>query len=153
MLGFDQFVNQSSGGGESHPALLPAGGHGEAGKQMGLSAAAVAYKDDGLGSVDVGVLREFVNLLRRDLRVPGKIEFIKRLYSWQMRFANSPRHQPLLTFLELGLEQRFEETKVGAAFAYRLLGDLGALRGNWVNVMTCTAAEWRPFPGLRSVYS
>jgi len=29
MLGFDQFVDQTGGGGESHPALLPAGGHGE----------------------------------------------------------------------------------------------------------------------------
>jgi hypothetical protein len=37
--------------------------------KMGLTAAAVAYKDDGLGPGDVTALREFVNLLRRDLRV------------------------------------------------------------------------------------
>jgi hypothetical protein len=45
-----------------------------------------------------------------------------------MRFANAPRHQSLFTFLELSLEQRFEEAKVCAAFAYRLLSELGTLR-------------------------
>jgi hypothetical protein len=45
-----------------------------------------------------------------------------------MRFANAPRHQSLFTFLELSLEQRFEEAKVCAAFAYRLLSELSALR-------------------------
>ena len=69
MLGLDQFVDEPGGGGESDPALLPAGGHGEAREQMGLTAAAVAHKDDGLGPGDVTALREFVNLLRRDLRV------------------------------------------------------------------------------------
>ena len=45
-----------------------------------------------------------------------------------MRFANAPLHQPLFAFLEFGLQQRFEEAQVRAAFAHRLLGELGALR-------------------------
>jgi hypothetical protein len=45
-----------------------------------------------------------------------------------MRFANAPLHQPVFTFLEFGLQQRFEEAQVRTAFAHRLLGEWAALR-------------------------
>jgi len=32
MLGFDHFVDQPGGGGETHASLLPAGGDGQAGE-------------------------------------------------------------------------------------------------------------------------
>ena len=44
MLGLDHLVDQRGGGGEAHPAFLPAGGDGQAGQQMGLAGAAVTIK-------------------------------------------------------------------------------------------------------------
>jgi hypothetical protein len=61
MLGFYQLVDERGGGGESDPALLLAGGHGEAREQMGVPLSPTKM----MGSARV---RKFVNLLRRDLR-------------------------------------------------------------------------------------
>ena len=47
-----------------------------------------------------------------------------------MRFAQAALDQPLLTFFEFGLQQRFQETEMGPALTHRLLGELAALRGD-----------------------
>src|SRR5208337_5366384 len=114
MLGFDQFVDQRSGRGESHSALLPAGRHRQSGEQMSLAGPAVAYKDDGLGPYDIAAFGELVNLLRRDLRALREVELLQGLHPRQMRFANAPLHQPLFAVLEFSLQQRFEITQMRA---------------------------------------
>jgi hypothetical protein len=52
MLGLDHLVDQR-GDGEAHPAFLAAGGHRQAGQQMGLAGAVIADKDDRLRPRDV----------------------------------------------------------------------------------------------------
>src|SRR5207245_416889 len=108
----------------------PAGGYRQSGEQMGFAGAAVAYKDDGLGPPDIAALGELVNPLRRDAGRLREVELVEGLQPRQMRFAKAPRHQPLLAFLQLGLQQRFEITQMRAAFAHRLFRQRGALRGD-----------------------
>ena len=76
MLGFDHLVDQPGGGGEAHPALLSAGGDGQAGQQMGLAGAAITYKDDWLRLRDVVALGQFVDLLGRDLGIAREVELM-----------------------------------------------------------------------------
>jgi hypothetical protein len=49
--------------------------------------------------------------------------------AWQMRFK-APLYQPVFTFLEFGLQQRFEITQMRATLAQRLVRQWGALRGD-----------------------
>src|ERR1700683_2574916 len=128
MFGLDHFVDQGSGGSEANPALLPAGGYCQAGEEMGFTGAAVTDEDDRLSPADVSALREFVDLLCRDLGIAGEVELLQGFHPRQMRFANAPLHEPVFTFLEFGLQQRFEEAQGGTAFTRRLLGEWTAVR-------------------------
>lgn len=97
---------------------------------MGFAGAAVTDEDDRLSPADISALREFVDLLCRDLGIACEVKLLQGLHPRQMRFANAPLYQPVFAFLEFGLQQRFEEAQVRAAFAHRLLGKLAALRGD-----------------------
>src|SRR6516162_6914005 len=127
MLGLDQFIDHCCGRGESNPAFLPAGGYGQSGEQMGFTGAAVADEDDRLGPSDITALGQLMNLLRRELVIPSEIELVECLHSRQVRFAKASSYHALFTFLEFGLQQRFEISQVGPPLSYCLLGKLCAL--------------------------
>jgi len=89
MLGLDHFVYQRGCAGKAHSPLLPAGGHRQATKQMGLSGAAVAYKDHGLRFRDVIAFSQFVNLLGRDLGIAREVALLQSLQAEQTGLANA----------------------------------------------------------------
>lgn len=131
MLGLDHLVDQRSGGGEAHPPFLLAGGDGQAGEQMGLAGAAVTDKDDRLRFGDVIALGKFMDLLGGDLGIAREVELRQGLHPRKTGFADAPFDQSLFALLEFGLEQRFQITEMGVAFAHRLFGQLGALGPRW----------------------
>ena len=122
MLGLDQLVNQRGRGREAHPVLLPAGRHRQCREPMGFAGAAVPYKDDRLRFREVVALSKFMNLLGGDLGIACEVELRERLHPRQTGFVNAPFDQPLLAFLEFGLQQRFEIAEVGPPFAHCLFG-------------------------------
>jgi hypothetical protein len=115
MLGFDHFIDQPSGSGETHAALLPAGGDGQAGQQMGFAGARVADKNDRLGVRDVIASVQFVDLLGRNLWNYARTRTPPVISCAANELREGAFRSAAAAFFEFGLQQRFEIAEIRCA--------------------------------------
>src|SRR5579859_4860200 len=100
MFGFHQLVYQRCSGRESDAMLLPAGSNTQPGQEMGLAGPTVAYKDDGLGGIQISSLRQRLDLNGGHFGRLRKVELFQSLQSRQMRIVNATLDGLALSFLD-----------------------------------------------------
>ena len=58
--------------------------------------------------MDVPTLGQLMDPRRRDLWRLSEVKLLERFHPWQLRFQDPPSDSVALTFLNLGLQQRFQ---------------------------------------------
>ncbi len=121
-MGFNELVDQASGGSETDPIPLAASGEAQGDRQMGLASAGGAQKYYVLLGLDVVALSQLQNRLAVQGRDSRELKFIEGLENWEACLDDALAFRVGLLMVNFSLQQRREIAFVGLVALSGFLG-------------------------------